>query len=110
MMIINPLGSVPVKPEVIVNSTTATTISLSWTMQSNLTTITWERDTSGECSYEDKGSATITNGSTSYTITELEEESSYNITVTADNIDVNISVTGRTQKKGMQLKLHIKEV
>ena len=45
----------------------------------------WERDTSGECPDEDEGSATITDGSTSYTITGLEEDSSYTITVTATN-------------------------
>ena len=45
----------------------------------------WERDTSGECSDEDEGSATITNSSTSYTITGLEEDSSYTITVVATN-------------------------
>ena len=45
----------------------------------------WERDTSGECSDEDEGSATITNSSTSYTITGLEEGSNYNVIVTATN-------------------------
>ena len=45
----------------------------------------WERDTSGGCPDEDEGSATITDGSTSYTITGLEEDSSYTITVTATN-------------------------
>ena len=45
----------------------------------------WERDTLGECPDEDEGSTTITDGSTSYTITGLEEGSSYIITVTATN-------------------------
>ena len=45
----------------------------------------WERDASGEYPDEDEGSATITDGSTSYTITGLEEDSSYTITVTANN-------------------------
>ena len=45
----------------------------------------WERDTSGECPDEDEGSTTIADGSTSYTITGLEEDSSYTITVTATN-------------------------
>ena len=45
----------------------------------------WERDSSRECLDEDEGSATITDGSTSYTITGLEEDSSYTITVTATN-------------------------
>ena len=35
----------------------------------------------GECSDEDKGNTTITDGSTSYTITGLEEDSNYSITV-----------------------------
>ena len=90
----------PVTTEVIVNSTTATTISLSWAKQSNLTIITWERDTSGECSYEDKGSATITNVTTSHTITGLEEDSSYILSVTAIAINVDISITGHTKKDG----------
>ena len=60
----------------------------------------WERDTSGECPDEDESSATITDGSTSYTITGLKEGSSYTITVTATNaagsavIDPVIGITG----------------
>ena len=46
----------------------------------------WQRDTSGECSDEDEGSTTITDGSTSYDIMGLEEDSSYTITVTATNV------------------------
>ena len=45
----------------------------------------WQRDTSGGCPDEDEGNATLTDGSTSYTIMELEENSSYTITVTAMN-------------------------
>ena len=90
----------PATTEVIVNSTTATTIFLPWAKQSNLTIITWERDTSGECSYEDKGSATISDGSTSHTITGLEEDSSYILSVIASDINVNISITGHTNKDG----------
>ena len=45
----------------------------------------WERDTLGECPDEDEGSTTITDGSTSYTITGLEEDSSYTSTVNATN-------------------------
>ena len=45
----------------------------------------WQRDTTGECPDEDIGSTTITDSSTSYTITGLEEDSSYTITVTASN-------------------------
>ena len=46
----------------------------------------WQRDTTGECPNEDEGTATITDRSTSYTITGLEEYSNYTITVTASNI------------------------
>ena len=71
------------------SATTATTISLSWSVPSGSVVdsyeVVWERDTSGECPDEDEGSATITDGSTSYTITRLEEDSSYTITVTATN-------------------------
>ena len=63
----------------------------------------WERDTSGECPDEDQGSAIITDGSTSYTITGLEEDSSYTITVTATNAAgsaVSDPVTGMTGEAG----------
>ena len=63
----------------------------------------WERDTSGECPNEDEGSATITDGSTSYTITGLEEDSNYTITVTATNAAgsaVSDPVTGMTKIEG----------
>ena len=89
-----------------VDSTTATTISLSWTSAGSEVDsyeVMWERDTSGECPDEDEGSTTITNGSTSYTITGLEEDSSYTITVTATNAAgsaVSDPVTGMTGKAG----------
>ena len=63
----------------------------------------WERDTSEECPDEDEGSATITDGSTSYTITGLEEDNSYTITVTAANAAgsvVSDPVTGMTGEAG----------
>ena len=44
----------------------------------------WQRDTSGECPDEDEDRVTITNGnSTSYTITDLEENSNYSIILRA---------------------------
>ena len=61
----------------------------------------WERDTSRECTDEDEGSAIITDGSTSYTITGLEEDSSYTIAVNAANAAgsaVSDPVTGMTEK------------
>ena len=97
----------PGQPSVTVSSTTSTTISLSWSVPSGSVVDTyevmWERDTSGECPDEDEGSATITDGSTSYTITLLEEDSSYTITVTATNAvgsAVSDPVTGMTGEAG----------
>ena len=97
----------PGQPSVTVNSTTATTISLSWSVPSGSVVysyeVVWERDTSGECPDEDEGSATITDGSTSYTITLLEEDSSYTITVNATNAAgsaVSDPVTGMTGEAG----------
>ena len=57
----------------------------------------------GKCSDKDMGSTTITNGSTSYTITGLEEDSNYTITVTAINAAgsaVSDPITGITEKAG----------
>ena len=68
----------------------------------------WERDTSGECPDEDEGSVTITNGSTSYTITGLEEDSNYTITVNATNAAGSAAsdhVTGMTGEVGENLTL-----
>ena len=63
----------------------------------------WERDTSGECLDVDEDSINLTGGSTSYTITGLEEDSSYTITVTATNVAgsaVSVPVTGMTREAG----------
>ena len=93
-------------PLVSVDSTIATTISLSWTSAGSEVDsyeVMWERDTSGECPDEDEGSAIITDGSTSYTITGLEEDSSYTITVTATNAAGSAAsdpVTGMTGEAG----------
>ena len=87
--------------------TTATTISLSWSVSTGSVVdsyeVMWGRDTSRECPDEDESSATITDGSTSYTITGLEEDSSYTITVTANNAAGNAvsdTVTGMTGEAG----------
>ena len=86
-----------------------TTISLSWTSADSVVDsyeVMWERDTSVECPDEDEGSATITDGSTSYTITGLEEGSNYIITVTATNAAgsaVSDPVTGMTREAGKKL-------
>ena len=66
----------------------------------------WQRDTSGECPDEDEGNATLTDGSTSYPIMELEENSSYTITVTAMNsvgTKTSNTTTGITPEAGRSL-------
>ena len=63
----------------------------------------WQRDTSGNCPDLDDGNTTLTDGSTSYNITGLEEYSNYTITVMAINsIDMATSnnVTGMSQEAG----------
>ena len=93
-------------PEVTINFTTAITISLSWTRAGSVVDcyeVVWERDNSGECANENNGSATITDGSTSYTITGLEEDSSYTIAVKATNAvgsAVSDPITGMTGEAG----------
>ena len=99
--------TVPGQPSVSVDSTTATTISLSWSVPSGSVVtsyvVMWQRDTSA-CPGDDEGSMSITDGSTSYMITELEEDSSYSITVTAVNAAgtsaVSNAVTARTREAG----------
>ena len=70
-------------------TSTATSISLSWTSAGSEAVsyeVMWETDDIGDCSGgSDVDSTTITGGSTSYDIMELEEDSSYTITVTASN-------------------------
>ena len=81
-----PLVAVPV---LMSDSTTATSISLSWTSAGSEGVsyeVNWQRDTSVGCSDEDTGSTTITGGSmTNYTITGLEEDSRYIVNMTAYN-------------------------
>ena len=67
---------------------TITSISLSWTSGGSEGVsyeVQWQRDNSVGCSDEDQDNTTITDGSTSYTISGLEEDSRYYITVTASN-------------------------
>ena len=66
----------------------ATSVSLAWTSAGSEVDsyeVMWVRDTSVGCSYNDEGSTTITDGSTSYRVGGLEEDSMYIITVTASN-------------------------
>ena len=94
------------QPSISVTGMTATSISISWSVPSGSVVesyeVMWQRDTSGECSDEDEGSTTITDGSTSYDIMSLEEDSSYSITVTATNavIAVSNAVTAMTLEAG----------
>ena len=96
-------------PTVNVTSTTATSISLSWSVPSGSVVtsyeVMWQRDTSGECPNEDEGrGTTITDGSTSHEIMGLEEDSSYSLTVTAANAAgssaVSETVTAMTEEAG----------
>ena len=88
--------------------TTATTITISWTSAGSEDVsyvVMWERDTSLVCTgFSDMGSTTITDGSTSYDITGLEEDSTYSITVTASNSagssEVSNTVTAMTMEAG----------
>ncbi|CAI8055357.1 Protein sidekick-2, partial [Geodia barretti] len=76
-------------PVLMSDSTTATSISLSWTSAGSEGVsyeVNWQRNTSVGCTDEDTGSTTITGGSmTSYTITGLEEDSRYIVNMTAYN-------------------------
>jgi len=83
-----------------VNSTTATTISLSWSVPSGSVVDSYEVAWMGGGI---RSSATIIDASTSYTITRLEEETSYTITVTATNAAgsaVSYQVFGTTLTAG----------
>ena len=66
----------------------STSISLSWTSGGSEGVsyeVEWQRDTSVGCPDEDQDNTTITDGSISYTISGLEEDSRYEVTVTASN-------------------------
>ena len=69
-------------------TTTATTITISWTSAGSEGVsyeVMWERDITIGCSDEDEGSATITDDSMNYVITDLFGISDYIITVIASN-------------------------
>ena len=91
-----------VQLHVTVDTTTATSISLSWTSAgSNVDNyeVMWASD---ECPIDvDEGSATIPE--TNYIIEGLREGTSYTVTVSATNSAVTLSsdtVTGDTQELG----------
>ena len=96
-------------PVLTAGTTTATTITISWTYDDPMVTsyeVMWETDDVGGCSGgSDMDSTTITDGSiASYDITELEEDSTYSITVTASNSAgssaVGNTVTAMTMEAG----------
>ena len=92
-----------------VSTTTATSISLSWSVPTGSVVtqylVEWQRDTLVGCTDEEQGNTTITDGSTvSYDIPELEENSRYIVTVTASNSagssGASNSVNGMTEETG----------
>ena len=96
-------------PSVTVVTTTATSISLTWSVPSGSVVtsyeVMWQRDTSVRCRDEDEGSRTINTNSisTAYTISGREEDSLYRITVTAVNSIATIAsetVTAMTKEAG----------
>ena len=95
-------------PVLSAGTSTATSISLSWTSAGSEAVsyeVMWETDDIGGCSGgSDMDSTTITDGSTSYDIMGLEEDSSYTITVTASNSAgssaVSNTVTAMTLEAG----------
>ena len=95
-------------PVLTAGTTTATTITISWTNNDPMVTsyeVMWETDDVGGCSGgSDMDSTIVTDGSTRYDITELEEDSTYSITVTASNSAgisaVSNTVTAMTMEAG----------
>ena len=66
------------------------------------------RNSSKECPGVDMDSVNITDGSTSYNITGLEEDSNYTITVTATNAAGNAvsnPISGTTREAGERLSV-----
>ena len=71
---------------------TATSLPVSWTSAGSVVDSYEVMWTSGDCPDVDGGSATVTGGTTSYTIEGLEEYITYSITVNASN-DVGSAVS-----------------
>ena len=98
---------VPGQPVVVIESTSATSISLSWSLPAGSVVtryeVRWESESVGECADENRGNTTITDGSTtSYDIVELEEANVYRVSVTAFNAAGGTSenFTARTLEAG----------
>ena len=83
------------------SSVTATSLPVSWTSAGSVVNSYEVEWTSGDCPDVDGGSATVTGGTTSYTIEGLEEYITYSITVDASNAAgsaVSEPATGRTSE------------
>ena len=94
-----------VGPVVTVDSTTSTSIHISWTticQEVEQYEVAWKRDTTRECPAVEIVSSTLVNSSTGFNITELEENSHYMLTVTANTngLAINNSVIGITAEAG----------
>ena len=94
-------------PVLSVIATSATYISLSWTSADSEDVryeVMWETDDIGGCSgVRDMNSTTITDGSSSYAIKGLEEDSSYSITVSspkAAETSDRVNITVKTLEAG----------
>ena len=90
LLLLLEIFAVPSKPsDIVKGSISATSISISWRIPNDSVVenyvLMWERDTSEDCPDMDKNIITLSDVSTSYIITGLEEWSSYTITVTASN-------------------------
>ena len=75
-------------PVISILHTLPTIISISWTSAGSVVDryeVSWRRDISIGCPDDDKNSANVTDGSTSYIVTGLEEDSIYELSVTAFN-------------------------
>ena len=94
-------------PVVMADTTTATSISLSWTTGGSegvSYNVVWQRNTSGGCSDVNEGSESLSGGSmTMYDIPDLEEDSTYSITVTATNSlgsEMSVAISANTLTAG----------
>ena len=93
-------------PVLSVITTSATSISLSWTSTDSEDVsyeVMWETDDIGGCSgVRDMNSTTVTDGSTSYDIMGLEEDSSYSITLTVSSPETrdSVNITVKTLEAG----------
>ena len=100
-----------VAPVLLAGTTTATSISLSWTSGGSEGVsyeVMWQRDTSLECPDDDMDSATVSDGSIDYDIMGLQEHSRYSVSVMAtNNVGSQISdpITGMTLVAGKPMTL-----